>query len=135
MANEQYMILDGKEHFKVYLIYAQKYEIYLDIAHISNNYIQLFSSVCEGVFIKGSPDINDVNINFEYLSFPVIDDINNPVNVDFRNDMTSFKNEAAILLYYQLMSLNLLNPDKTIPGGLYHRESTLTYHVLGYKPT
>ncbi len=135
MENSEYIILDGKSHFTIYQIHSSNYRPYLTAEQLAHNYIQLFSMACDAVILKSNPDISDVHILWEYLHMPDPIKIDSEINEKFKNDMTNFKTEAALLFYYQLLTLNLLDSYRRVPTSLYHKETTLSYHILGgYTP-
>ena len=131
MENSEYIILDGKSHFSVYQTYSSNYHRYFTSEELSLNYIQIFSMVCDAVIMKSSPDINDVHLQWDYIRMPDPMWLDNEINKKFKNDMTNFKAEAALLFYYQLLTLNLFDSYRRVLNNLYHRETTLSYHILG----
>jgi hypothetical protein len=126
---KSYAILNGREHYKVYEIYVSPYRNYFVYSTLVNNYVQICNLVWENLLISGIATIASPSINFEYITMPSTTD--ELLNNRFKDDMRSFKNEATLLFYHQLMSLNLVGADNKIPVELYHKETTTTYHILG----
>jgi hypothetical protein len=131
--------MDGRIHYRIYSIYADRYKNLIPAEHLIHNYIQLAVMVIESVITKNSHNILDIPINWKYLSPTFnpqyLSDMNDKnTSIALEEDMTNFKNEMGILFYHDLAKSNLLDSEGKVYPHLYHRDTTIYHHILGGYP-
>lgn len=131
--NNSYVMINGRDHYKLYEMYSNNYKAYIPPKSLALNYIQICISVWDFVLMTSSSSAMEHHITYESIILPGTDE---SINNRFKNDMELFKNEVCILFFYQLLSLNLLDTNNKVPVEMYHKETTLMYHILGgYMPS